>query len=161
MTSRPLAEHRVGRRCRVLLLGPSVVAAAALVGACVPTETPQSCISWVSYEDDAARAESADVVVDAVVHGRAGSRPMFGVEAAVWEVETTAVLKGDIEPGEWVEVASTPVTCTPDGTYPRGDPLDVDGPVRLFLHDGEFAVEATESGLALITPSDGVGSVID
>lgn len=91
------------------------------VGAC-SGPAAQTCISWVRYEDDAARTEAADVVIEA---------------------------------GERLDVASTPRTCEGDRIYPDGDPLDTDGSLRLYLVDSDFAIEGTETGLALITPFDG------
>lgn len=115
----------------------------------------QTCVSWMSYPDDAARARTAHVVVDATVAGKVGERRMFGARATVWSVEVAAVHKGGVEPGERLAVASTPRTCS-GGPYPDGDPLAATGQVRLYLRDTDFAVPDTEAGWALITPFDGV-----
>src|SRR5690606_2103926 len=95
-------------------------------------EEGQSCVSWVSFDDDDARSDASEIVVEAVVQGRAGERAMFGAQASVWDVEVTAVRKGDVAAGDHLEVASTPVTCS-GATYPDGDPLDTADPLVLFL----------------------------
>lgn len=125
-------------------------AAGVLTGlaACVPGSGSETCVSWASFPDDAARTEQADLVVDATVVEQAGTRSMFGVGS---------VVKGDAEPGERLEVVSTPPTCTGEA-YPDGDPLDVEGEVRLYLKDAaSFQLPRSGDGWALITPLDGVG----
>lgn len=132
------------------------ILAAWALGACTATE---SCVSWADFPDDASRTEQATLVVDATVVEQAGARSMFGDEANVWEVEVDAVLTGDVDPGERIEVVSTPPTCSSE-TYPEGDPLDVEGEVRLYLQDAaSFQIPGSGTGWALITPFDGVGEV--
>ncbi|WP_454085729.1 hypothetical protein [Georgenia sp. Marseille-Q6866] len=131
---------------------------AAMVAACGAPAAGESCISWVPADDDAARTELADVVVEGRPVERVGERAMFGVTATVWDVEVDRVLKGTTEVGTVIEVASTPRTCEVGGAYPDGDPLDAAGRLRLYLSDSDFGIEGTEPGLALITPFDGVGA---
>src|SRR5690606_26887316 len=117
-----------------------------------------ACISWAPADDDAARTELADVVVEGRPLERVGERAMFGVTATVWRVEVDRVLKGTAEPGTTIDVAATPRSCEAGGAYPDGDPLDGAGRLRLYLSDSDFGIEGTEAGLALITPFDGVGA---
>lgn len=144
----------VRRRRRATLLTLAALVGALGLGGCASSGS-ESCISWAPFDDEHTRSEAADVVIDAVVHDRVAEREMFGIRATVWSVEVTAALKGEVGAGDRLEVASTPVTCA-DETYPDGDPLDTDGLVRLFLTDSDFGIDATDSGLALITPFDGV-----
>ena len=96
-------------------------------------------------------------MVDATVVEQDGTRSMFGAEANVWSIEVGSVVKGDAEPGERLQVVSTPPTCSGE-TYPEGDPLDVEGEVRLYLKDAaSFQLPGSGDGWALITPLDGVG----
>ncbi|MEE6272269.1 hypothetical protein V2J56_02775 [Georgenia sp. MJ206] len=117
--------------------------------------TSETCVSWAEFPDARARSDASTIVVEAIAHERVGERSMFGAQASVWDVEVTAARKGDVEVGDRLEVASTPVTCSA-ATYPEGDPLDTDVGLVLYLDDTDFAVEGTERGLALITPLDGV-----
>ncbi|RXR25822.1 hypothetical protein EQW78_11465 [Oerskovia turbata] len=156
-------QARRRRSPRTVVAPPVVVAAAGvltvLLAACVAGTGSETCVSWASFADDAARTEQADLVVDATVVEQAGTRSMFGAEANVWSVDVGSVAKGDAEPGERLEVVSTPPTCS-SATYPEGDPLDADGEVRLYLKDAEsFHLPGSGDGWALITPLDGVGSV--
>lgn len=150
------------RRSPRSVVARTAVAAAAgvltgLLAACVPGSGSETCVSWASFPDDAARTEQADLVVDATVVEQAGTRSMFGAEANVWSIEVGSVVKGDAEPGERLEVVSTPPTCTGEA-YPDGDPLDVAGEVRLYLKDAaSFQLPGSGDGWALITPLDGVG----
>lgn len=141
---------RAGRRRGALRAAP--VALVLVVAACTGPAGAQTCVDWVPYPDEAARTQAAALVVDATVHERAGTRPMLGTDAPVWEVEVVAVVAGDAAPGDRLHVAATPVTCTPD---PPSDPLDVDHPVRLWLDRGDPA-DGTGEGWRLLTPYDGV-----
>lgn len=128
-----------------------------LLAACVPGAASETCVSWASFPDDASRTEQADLVVDATVVEQDGTRSMFGAEANVWSIDVGSVVKGDAEPGERLQVVSTPPTCSGE-TYPEGDPLDVEGEVRLYLKDAaSFQLPGSGDGWALITPLDGVG----
>lgn len=141
--------------------GLSVVAVGLLVPlavACGGSLAGEICVSWVPAEDDAARTELADVVVEGRPLERVGERAMFGTTATVWNVEVDRVLKGTAETGAVIEVASTPRTCEAGGAYPEGDLLDTTQQLRLYLSDSDFGIEGTEPGLALITPFDGVGA---
>src|SRR5690625_6359814 len=75
------------------------------------------------------------VVSDAVIIGRSspasGVTRMFGVDAAVHEVEVLQVFKGEV--AAVALIASTPETCTTGAPYPSGDPLDAQGDLLLFL----------------------------
>lgn len=73
---------------------------------------------------------------------------MFGLDAAVHDVEVLQVLKGDVESP--AAVASAPETCTTGVPYPNGDPLDAEEDLLLFLtkQDGE-------SPWSTVTPFDG------
>ncbi|MCB7135553.1 hypothetical protein [Cellulosimicrobium marinum] len=146
-------RHTAAALAAAALLAPTLGACAAL-GATSGTE---SCVDWVSFDTAADREAAATLVVDATVLRRDGTRPMLGTDAHVWEVEVTDVVHGDATPGDRLAVASTPQTCS-DGTYPDGDPLDVDHAVRLYLADGDHAVPGTAEGWSLITPFDGVGA---
>lgn len=144
---RPLVRTSAG--ALVTLLVP-------LTAACGVPAAQGACISWVTLEDDAARTEAADIVVEGRALERVGERAMFGVDAAVWGVEVERVLKGAAEAGSVIDVASTPRSCEVAGAYPEGDPLDTDDLLRLYLTDSDFEVQDTEGGLALVTPFDGV-----
>lgn len=140
-----------------------LLAVSVLIGVLVPgcqSSTPRSCISWADVSDEDGKAASAELVVDAAVLERLGERQMFGIQAAVWDVEVTSVIKGDVTVGARLQVASTPPTCS-GGTYPDGDPLDTGEPLRLYLRNTDFGVPATDAGLALITPFDGTGPVAE
>ncbi|MFF2620361.1 hypothetical protein [Oerskovia jenensis] len=160
------AAHQARRRrsprsvvAPLVVVGAAGVLSAVLT-ACVPGSVSETCVDWVSFPDDAARTDQADLVVDATVIERAGTRSMFGDEANVWSVEVGSVAKGDAEPGGRLEVVSTPPTCSGGATYPEGDPLDVEGEVRLYLKDAEaFQLPGSGEGWALITPFDGVATV--
>lgn len=111
----------------------------------------ETCVSWVLHATPAEAAQD-NLAVRGRVVGRAGTERIWGVEAALWELEVDAVLVGaGVEPGERVLVLSTPETCLGHGeVYPSGDPLDVDGAVVVILHDDG------EHGPRTVTPFDGV-----
>lgn len=93
---------------------------------------PESCVSWIDVSDPDVAYEEADAVVVGTTGPATGSIEMFGIDAAVHQLAVTEVVKGDLDEVS-VPVASTPVTCTGNTTYPEGDPLDVEGPVIVFL----------------------------
>lgn len=145
--------------CARVIVIPFAVAVVvgSLTAGCQQSVT-RSCISWADLADEGGMTAAADLVVDAAVRERVGERQMFGIQAAVWQIEVLSVVKGDVEAGALLEVASTPPTCAGQ-TYPDGDPLDTREPLRLFLRETDFADPATDAGLALITPFHGVGAV--
>ncbi len=149
------------RRRSPVLAWSAALVALLVPAACGVPAAQGVCISWVSADDDAARTELADVVVEGRPLERVGERAMFGVTATVWSIEVDRVLKGTADLGTAIDVASTPRSCEVGGAYPEGDPLDTAGPLRLYLSDSDFGVEGTEPGLALITPFDGVGAARD
>lgn len=73
---------------------------------------------------------------------------MFGLDAAVHNVDVLRVLKGDLADTE--AVASIPETCTDGAPYPNGDPLDAEEDLLLFLtkQDGD-------TPWSTVTPFDG------
>lgn len=127
--------------------------------ACQPQpRAGETCVSWVDLADEQDRVEASGLVVDADVLGRDGTRGMLGVDAHVWEVEVVDVvqdLAGTASAGDRLAVASTPQTCGGGDLYPDGDPLDVDGTVRLYLTD-DHQLPVEGEGWSLITPFDGV-----
>lgn len=152
---------------RVATTWPRVAATVAAVlgvtvlGGCTTTET---CVDWVAYDDDEARIADADLVADVRVVERDGTEEMFGYEANAWTVEVDDVVSplddADIRTGDRLRVVATPVTCS-DASYPDGDPLDVDGDVRVYLTNAEAsgAEGLSDGSWSLITPYDGVGPV--
>lgn len=135
--------------------GAPVAAAALLLALAACTgcaASAHTCVDCAPFPDEAARTEAAELVVDATVRERAGTRAMLGTEAPVWEVEVVAVVAGDAAPGDRLRVAVTPVTCSADG---GGDPLDVDHAVRLWLERGD-PVDGSGDGWRTLTPYDGV-----
>lgn len=147
---RPAPGRRAARALAVLALAPALAACQPAAG--------ETCVSWADLPDDAARADAARLVVDVDVLGRDGTRGMLGTDAHVWEVEVTDVVQAGaatVRTGDRLAVASTPQTCTGDDASPDGDPLDVDGPVRLYLTDDHQLPHEGE-GWSLITPFDGV-----
>ncbi|UEJ82790.1 hypothetical protein Bra3105_00180 [Brachybacterium halotolerans subsp. kimchii] len=74
---------------------------------------------------------------------------MYGLDAAVHDVEVLQVFKGDL--GASVAVAATPETCTTGAPYPSGDPLDADDDLLLFLTQ-----PAGRTPWSTVTPLDGV-----
>lgn len=135
-----------------------LLTAAALVGgALTGCATPESCVSWVSFDDEDARIADSDLVVDVDALERDGTQSMYGAEANVWTGEVTEVVSaqgGSIAAeGDEIRIVSTPETCTEGSPYPSGDPLDTDGVVRVYLHEGE----AGDGSWSLVTPFQGVG----
>lgn len=154
-------RRRSPRLVLAVVLGVALAVAGIVAVATVrlPGSAVSSCVDWATFPDDAARTEQADLVVDATVVDQAGTRSMFGEKTNVWSIEVGSVVKGEAAPGERIEVASTPLTCSGEA-YPEGDPLDVEGEVRLYLKDaGAFQIAGTGDGWALITPLDGMGVV--
>ena len=76
---------------------------------------------------------------------------MFGLDAAVHEVEVLQVFKGEVAEVELI--ASTPQTCTKGAPYPSGDPLDDREDLLLFLTE-----PSDDTPWSTLTPFDGVRS---
>lgn len=95
----------------------------------------QSCVDWVLFDSPAdALADATAALRTTGPTSAAGTTQLFGADANVHSVQVDAVLKGtDLQVGQDVEVAATPVTCTGDGTYPDGDPLEASGSLIVLL----------------------------
>lgn len=141
----------------------AAVLGVTVLGGCTTSET---CVDWVSYDDDEARAADSDLVADVRVVERDGTEQMFGSEANAWTVEVEDVLSplgdAEIRDGDRLRVVATPVTCSEE-SYPDGDPLDVDGVVRVYLTDADASGTdgIADGSWSLITPYDGVDPVDD
>ncbi|MFC0674697.1 hypothetical protein [Brachybacterium hainanense] len=134
-----------GRRIAALIL-------IAVIGPVLPACTVApggrtgvyQCADWADFSDPALAFESADAVVVGTPAASTSTVPMMGVDAAVHEVAVRVVLKGEVEDGGTIEVASTPETCSDGGLYPSGDPLDTDAELLLYLTTpSTFGIRAT------------------
>lgn len=136
-----------------LALGGVVVLGAAVCGCTVggPSVVDvEACVLWEDDSDPQHAYEASDAVAVGTVLRADGTVSMYGLDAAVHEVAVTEVVKGAID-GDVIKVAATPVTCA-GATYPDGDPLDVTGPVIVFLS----APNDDTPVWRLIAPSDAV-----
>lgn len=113
----------------------------------------ETCLDWVLFDSPAdALADATAALRTTGPTSAAGTTQLFGAEANLHTVQVDAVLKGtDLQVGQDVEVAATPVTCTAGGTYPDGDPLDASGSLIVLLSwDDDAQVWRT------MTPNQGV-----
>ncbi|MCV2395173.1 hypothetical protein OEB99_12720 [Actinotalea sp. M2MS4P-6] len=143
------------RRIRVvgLVALPVTLVVAATAGCAALGTQGATCVDWVMYESPAdAEADAGLVVRTTGPAASTGTVALFGVAAEVHSVDVVDVLKGsEVTAGDSLEVVSAPETCTGEGPYPDGDPLDAAGPLILVLHwDADAAAWRT------ITPYQGV-----
>lgn len=130
----------------------AVLVSSTLTSCSVLGLQPESCVSWIDVSDPQMAYDEAEAVIIGTSSATGKTANLYGVNAAVHEIEISEVVKGDDLAGEpTVLVVSTPVTCTGGEIYPDGDPLDVEGELIMFLN-------RPESGGAwqLITPFDTV-----
>lgn len=116
------------------------IALLALAGCALMQQTTTVCVDWAGPLPPDELAEFATVVIVGEVTGRSGTRQLFNEDAPVHTVAVERVLKGDVTAYE-LEVAAVPQTCNGEmGTFPDGDPLEVDGRVELLLAevDGQY-----------------------
>lgn len=135
---------------------PQLIASVALVltamSGCVSERDrgveAETCVSWADLSDAQVAFDEADAVIIGRSSASTDVTSMFGLEAAVHDVEVLQVLKGDVV--GTVAVASIPETCTTGAPYPNGDPLDAEEDLLLFLtkQDGE-------TPWSTVTPFDG------
>ena len=141
----------VGRPPRLLALGALVLL--AMSGCSVGPDGEEEvhmCVSWSDLSDPQAAFDEADAVIIGRSSPAAEVTRMYGLDAAVHEVEVLQVFKGDVAEVELI--ASTPETCT-GSTYPSGDPLDAEGDLLLFLTE-----PSDDTPWSTLTPFDGVRS---
>lgn len=140
---------------RAITVGAALVAGLGMSG-CAAGE---SCYDWVPFETyergEALEQMSEEAVVVVVVTDAVpvGTERWSGVNANVWDVRIDSTVKGGVVEGEQLRVMSTPETCSSSATYPDGDPLDVSGPVRLYLSDDEGRLR-TLTPFAGVEPAD-------
>lgn len=108
----------------------------------------ETCVSWADLSDPQVAFDEADAVIIGRSSASTEVTNMFGLDAAVHNVDVLQVLKGDLADTE--AVASTPETCTDGAPYPNGDPLDAEEDLILFLtkQDGD-------TPWSTMTPFDG------
>lgn len=135
---------------RIVALGVLVLTAASAC-ASYPGRgvEAEACVSWADLSDPRAAFEEADAVIIGRARASTNVTSMYGLDAAVHDVEVLQVFKGDL--GASVAVAATPETCTTGTPYPSGDPLDADDDLLLFLTQ-----PAGRTPWSTVTPLDGV-----
>lgn len=112
-----------------------LVAATALAVALSGCQRAETCVDWVHFEDSAALAEAADLVVRAKTLERDGTVELYGADAETWQLEVDVVEKGDAEPGP-LRVAITPATCD-GGGGPDTPAVETGESYLLYLTDSE------------------------
>lgn len=110
------------------------------------------CVSWSDLSDPQAAFDEADAVIIGRSSPSSALTSMFGVDAAVHEVEVLQVFKGEV--AELELIASTPQTCTTGAPYPSGDPLDDPEDLLMFLTE-----PSDGTPWSTLTPFDGVRSI--
>jgi hypothetical protein len=137
----------------------TLVIATALLGlpfvAGCTTESSITCFDWVDYASPEATAADADLVIIGTVTGSTESVTFSGSPATAHELTVERVLKGELSE-ETILVTSTPETCTSNGPYPTGDPMDSVARIELFLHseDGTWRTITPRDG-AVVVPDGG------
>ncbi len=153
------------RRGRARLL--AALAAGALVAStagCAGGVQSASCVDWVYFDSPAdATAQAELVVLTTGPAPKSGTARLFGLTVAVHAVEVGAVLSGTgAVPGQTLDVISTPETCTGDGVYRDGDPLDASGSLVVFLSkDPDTQAWQTLTPLQGVVPATPDGQVPD
>lgn len=105
-----------------------VLVATALTGC---TRTSQ-CVDYVGYENAAAMAEAADLVVVGDVTATDEVIDSYSARLRVHRVEVRKVLKGQLDES-MIDVVAPPGGCFDTGTTIETDILDLDGAAELFL----------------------------
>lgn len=108
----------------------------------------EACVSWADLSDPQAAFDEADAVIIGRSSASTTVTNMYGLDAAVHDVEVLQVLKGDLADTE--AIAATPETCTTGAPYPSGDPLNADEDLLLFLTQ-----PAGGTPWSTVTPLDG------
>jgi hypothetical protein len=85
-----------------------VLASSALTGCNVVTTS--TCVDYIGYENPAAMAEAAALVVVGTQRPTEKTAELSGARLPVFEVTVETVLKGN-EPGAVIEVVSPPADC--------------------------------------------------
>ena len=143
-------------RATVRRLG-SVVVVATVLAAGLGTgltgcSSPKVCVSWAMIETPRAAFNEAAIVVVGTLTPTGNTVRLFGEKAAVYDVGVSHVLKGDLDEGALLTIASTPPTCSGEQVYPDGDPLDTDDEVVLFLNSGGDRESNPSGSWHTITP---------
>ncbi|MEO5535140.1 MAG: hypothetical protein ABIR17_08425 [Pseudolysinimonas sp.] len=122
------------------------VAAGAVAGSVTRTQT---CVSWVSYADEAAMAKDSDVVVEGVVGAVTGKVDLLGGPGDGHVFEVSAVRQGVLD-ATTITVVSPRDWCTANPPQPA-DPLREGDRVVLYLRD-----LPTSDAWSTLTPFQGV-----
>lgn len=117
----------------------------------VPRSVAETCMEWVHFETPQEQFDQATVVLIGKPAGRDGETPVYGYNAQTHLIDVEKVLKGD--PGTApLRISSMPQTCSGDGAYQDGDPLDKSQRMIIFATDlnGEwFTITPTQGALPL------------
>ena len=97
----------------------------------VPAGGPFACVDWVRFETPQDQYDNAGLVLIGKSVSRAGETSIYGDMATTHLIEVEQVLKGNPGDGN-LQITSTPPTCTVEGSYPDGDPLDTAERVIIF-----------------------------
>jgi hypothetical protein len=129
----------------------AAIAALALLlttSGCALLGPGESCVEWVQYESDERLREAVDAVIVVEAPERDGDAWLHGAPMHAYRVEALAVEQGDVAVGDELRVVSMAQTCS-GADYPDGDPLDDDGPLRLFLQqiDGVWRTPTPYAGV--------------
>jgi hypothetical protein len=108
------------------------------------------CVSWVTFEgDQQLLAESARLIVVGEVIEQSGTVDLVGGDARLYRFDVQEA-SDERFVGLEIEIASRADGCGPN-PYPRGDRLDTDDRIAVFLSTDE-----QWDGLATLTPFEGV-----
>ena len=143
---------------RAALLVVTSLVAAACGGAAADAPRAETCVDWVPFAAPADAVAAADLVVRTTGPAAAsGTVALLGADATMHAVPVEQVVAGTgARPGEVLDVASTPETCTGDGPYPGGDPLDAPGTLLVLLER-----DADSGSWRTLTPGQGVVAAAD
>jgi len=109
----------------------------------------QECVSWVTFDDQQALADSAQLIVVGEVIEQVGTVNLLGGDARLYRFE---VMEASDErfASLTIEIASRSDGCAAE-PYGFGDQLDTTARIAVFL-----ATDEQWGGLATVTPFDGV-----
>lgn len=94
---------------------------------------PQSCVSWVDFEDPQAMFDEATLVVSGIADAADGSIDLLSGPGERHRFEVEEVIKGDVIADElWV--AAPRDYCVAEPPQPSVDPIPTGERVILFLH---------------------------
>lgn len=133
-------------------IGAATLVAAAVASMGLTGCTTHACVSWTAYDSVEQAFEDAEAVVVGELRETGKTERVYGVQASVHEMDVQRVVKGNVEMGEMIRIASTPITCSGNEVYPDGDPLATQLESVVFLTSDEAKAWRTLSPFESVHP---------